>query len=122
MRVQAPHLADEHMNFYEWSGSRAVRLPVRGSRGNSRWHMSYAVLAALVSLLALGGCNNKGPAEQAGERVDEAVGDMKSEVGTLKDKPTVEPGPAQQAGETLDNAREATGEKLESMGESLQKQ
>ncbi|MDP1645703.1 MAG: hypothetical protein Q8L71_09415 [Thiobacillus sp.] len=66
------HLNDEHMRLYEWSGAGAVMqpaIPAKSKRTHS-WHASYDVLALLTSLLILNGCDNKGPAEQAGEQVD----------------------------------------------------
>lgn len=66
------HLNDEHMRLYEWSGAGAViqpAIPEKSKRTHS-WHASYDVLALLTSLLILNGCDNKGPAEQAGEQVD----------------------------------------------------
>ena len=34
----------------------------------------WAVVTALVTLFVIGGCERQGPAERAGEEVDEAVG------------------------------------------------
>lgn len=77
------HLNDEHMQLYEWSGAgagtRLLGAAPRKSKRTHAWHASYGVLALLTSLLALNGCDSKGPVEQAGEQVDQAVKDMQTE-------------------------------------------
>jgi hypothetical protein len=117
-----PHLNDEHMQLYEWSGTVtgiAFSLPARSKRSHP-WHASHAVLGVLTSLLILNGCDNQGPAERAGERVDRSVQEMKEEANALFDDATAQPGPAQEAGKALDDAREQTGEKIEQMGKDMQ--
>ena len=117
------HLNDEHMRLYEWSGAGAViepAIPVRSKRTHA-WHASYDVLALLTSLLILNGCDSKGPAEQAGEQVDQAVQEMKEETRALNGDTSASPGPATEAGRTLDEAREQAGEKIEQLGEDMQK-
>ncbi len=117
------HLDDEHMRLYEWSGAGTGMphaLPI-GTKRSHPWHASYGVLAVLTSLLILNGCDRKGPAEQAGEQVDQAVQDMKEEAGKLVDDASAPPGPAQEAGRALDDAREKAGEKIEQLGEDMQK-
>jgi len=49
------------------------------------------------------------------------VQDAKEEANTLFDEPTTKSGPAQEAGKSLDDAREQTGEKIEKLGEDMQK-
>ena len=110
------HLDDEHMRLYEWSGAVAgmvTGIPEKSKRTHA-WHASYGVLALLTSLLALNGCDRKGPAEQAGEQVDQAIQGMKEEAGA--------PGPAEQAGRTVDEARAKAGEKVQQLGGDMQKQ
>jgi predicted small lipoprotein YifL len=58
-----------------------------------------AALAMTALLVALSGCEQKGPAEEAGEKIDEAVG---------------------QVGENMDNAAEQAGEQMEKAGEAVQ--
>jgi hypothetical protein len=117
-----PHLNDEHMALYEWSGTVtgiAFSLPARSKRSHP-WHASTAVLGVLTSLLILNGCDNQGPAERAGERVDRSVREMKEEANALFDDATAQPSPAQEAGKALGDAREQTGEKIEQMGKDMQ--
>ena len=118
------HLNDEHMRLYEWSGAGAViiepAIPARSKRTHA-WHASYDVLALLTTLLILNGCDNKGPAEQAGEQVDQAGKEMKEETRALNGDTSASPGPAAEAGRTLDEAREQAGEKIEQLGEDMQK-
>ncbi|MGH7966397.1 MAG: hypothetical protein ACRERD_31990 [Candidatus Binatia bacterium] len=66
---------------------------------------SMALCAGLMAI-ALGGCEQEGPAERAGEKVDEAVGAAK--------------GPMEQTGEAMDKAAEKTGEAMEEAGEKMQ--
>lgn len=64
------HLDDEHMQFYEWSGTVSGGvLPVARKRRHP-WHASYAVLALLTSLLITQGCDNNATPERADEGVD----------------------------------------------------
>lgn len=74
-----------------------------------------ALLAASVLGLGLAACEKKGPAERAGEKVDQALG-------------TQEKGPAEKAGESLDNAaaevKQETNEaaqKVENAADELKK-
>lgn len=103
------HLDDEHMRFYEWSGTAGGAVLPAARKRRHPWHASYAVLALLTSLLIMQGCDNKGPAERAGEDVDRALQDQRNETG-----------PAQEAGRALDDARETTGENIEQLGKDLQ--
>jgi hypothetical protein len=105
------HLNDEHMQLYEWSGTVtgiAFSLPARSKRSHP-WHASSAVLGVLTSLLILNGCDNQGPAERAGERVDRSGQETKEEARALFGDATAQPGPTQEAGKALDGAREQTG-------------
>ena len=123
MHATPYHLDDEHMRLYEWSGAgTGMRhtLPP-GAKRSHPWHASYAVLALLTSLLILNGCDSKGPAEKAGEQVDQAMKDLKEDAGKRIDDVTAEPGPAQAAGRSLDEARGQAGEKIEQIGDDLQK-
>lgn len=122
MRKATQHLDDEHMQLYEWTGAGTgivFNMSARSKRTHP-WHASYAVLAVLTSLLILNGCDNQGPAERAGERVDRSVQEMKEEANALFDDATAQPGPAQEAGKALDDARGQTGEKIEQMGKNMQ--
>lgn len=59
------------------------------------------VLVSFLAFLGIGalGCEQKGPAERAGEKIDEA---------------------AEQAGEKAEELKEKSGEKLEEAGEKMQ--
>lgn len=103
------HLDDEHMRFYEWSGAAGGAVLPAAPKLRHPWHASHAVLALLTSLLIMQGCDNKGPAERAGEDIDRALQDQRNA-----------PGPAEEAGHALDDARETTGEKIEQLGKDLQ--
>lgn len=117
------HLNDEHMQLYEWSGAGtdiAVSMPAKSKRAHP-WQASYAVLGVLTSLMILSGCDKQGPAEQAGEQMDRSGQEMKTEANAQFDEPTAKPGPAQEAGQAMDEARKQTGEKIEQVGEDMQK-
>ena len=120
MKPIAPHLTDEHMNFYEWNGGIARFGSAQESHRAGPWRISYGVLAVLTSLLILNGCDRQGPAEAAGEKIDQTVEETRERAADLYDEVTPQPpGPAEQAGEALDDAREAAGEKIEDAGEAL---
>lgn len=115
------HLNDEPMRLYEWSGAATMQPALAAkSKRSHPWHASNAVLAVLASLLILNGCDQKGPAERAGEQMDRSVQDMKADANALFDSPSPNPGPAEEAGRALDEAREQTGEKIEQLGEDMQ--
>lgn len=119
---KTPHLNDEHMQLYEWSGTVtgiAFSLPARSKRSHP-WHASTAVLGVMTSLLILNGCDSQGPAERAGEQVDRSVQEMKEEANALFDDATAQPGPARTAGKALDDARKQTGEQVEQLGKAMQ--
>lgn len=106
MPSNTQYLNDEHMQLYTWSGAgtgAGCVIPQK-SRRTHAWHASSAVLAVLTTLLLLNGCDNKGPAEQAGAQVDQAAQDMKAN-GTAEDNAT-QAGPAQEAGETIEHVGE----------------
>lgn len=119
MKTSTRHLDDEHMKLYEWQGGVMRPVTAEETRRPRRWHASYAVLALFTSLLVLGGCERQGPAEAAGERIDEAVEDVRDRAGQLYDEIIPEPGPAERMGQALDNAGETAAEKLDAAEESL---
>ena len=55
--------------------------------------------AAIIILTVVVGCQQKGPAEKAGERIDEAVDNVQHGDFPLKHK-----GPMEKAGESVDDA------------------
>lgn len=62
------------------------------------------LLAASLSLTLLTfGCESQGPAEKAGEKVDESVESTKDALDDASDKVTGE-GPVEEAGENIDES------------------
>ncbi|HQT01213.1 MAG: hypothetical protein B7Y26_02820 [Hydrogenophilales bacterium 16-64-46] len=120
MKPIAPHLADEHMNLYEWNGGTAqFGLPAETPRA-ARWHLPFGVLAVLTSLLVLNGCDRQGPAEAAGEKIDQTLEETRDQAADLYEEVSPQdPSPAERAGDAIDDAREAAGEKIEEAGEAL---
>lgn len=82
---------------------------------------SYGMLAALITLLILNGCNNKGP-EGPTEQASEPAGAMQEEAGPLYDNTTAGPGPAQEAGAMQSDAGGPVDEKTEPPAEDAQQQ
>jgi len=73
MRKSTPHLNDEHMRLYEWSGAGThIDFPVKSKRTHPG-HASYAVLAVLTNLLILSGCDSGATVEHVGAQVDQVV-------------------------------------------------
>lgn len=100
----------------EWYA--AGRPETKPNRPHTR-QASYGMLAAVISLLILNGCNNKeGPAEQASE----PAGTMQEEAGPLYDNTTAGPDPAQEAGAMQNDAGVPADEKPEPPAEDVQQQ
>jgi hypothetical protein len=79
-----------------------------------RANMNAISKAALSAILAIGlyGCDQKGPAEEAGESLDDAADTVEDQLD--------ERGPAEKAGEAIDDAVDEAGEKVEDAGEKMQ--
>ena len=107
------HLNDEHMRLYEWSGAgaetRLLGAAPKKSKRTHAWHASYGVLALLTSLLALNGCDSKGPVEQAGDQVDQAIKDMQTEEARSQqmNTPSASPEAAAPAQEALQGSTQS---------------
>nr|WP_018232295.1 hypothetical protein [Thioalkalivibrio thiocyanodenitrificans] len=71
-------------------------------------------LGVLLTLTLLAGCSESGPAEEAGERIDDAVEEAgeRIEDATREAEDAIDPpGPAERAGRQFDDAMErATGD------------
>jgi hypothetical protein len=107
MQKTTPHLDDEHMKLYEWSGASAgMACTVSAkSKRTHPWHASHGVLAVLTSLLILSACDSKNPVEQASEQV---VEQMKHDASAPQDQTTAPPMPAAPAGEAAGHAMDET--------------
>ena len=106
--------------------------------------MRYWLPAGVIALFLLAGCSDPGPAEQAGERIDETIEETEGAVTKTVDEAveetegsvteavdeteaTVEeavqeaedtidpPGPAERAGRAIDEASEEVRERVEEM-------
>ncbi len=87
MKTSSPHLADEHMNLYEWSGGVAYfGLPAETRRPH-RWHASYGMLAVLTSLLLLNGCDSQEAAPRADDAIRHPVDSMAPNPDTPSETP-----------------------------------
>lgn len=75
-------------------------------------------LIPLAFILAFGaalvGCEQEGPAEEAGEAVDEAVEEVEDRLD--------QQGPAERLGEDVDEAVEKAGEEIEEAGDKIREQ
>ena len=67
---------------------------------------SYLVLIVVAIAIALIGCEPKGSAEKAGERVDEIIDNIKDGDPPLKEK-----GPMEKMGESIDESLKKTDKK-----------
>lgn len=123
MHKTMPHLNDEHMQMYEWSGKGteiAFSMPAKSKRAHP-WHASYAVLAVLTSLLILNGCDKQDPAERAGEQMDRSVQDVKKEANTLFDEPATKSAPRRKQGRHWTKHANRRAKKIEQLGEDMHK-
>lgn len=66
MNKPLPHLEDEHMSLYEWSGGIAPCSPPADASRPRYWLAPGGVPAVLAPLLVLTGCGKPGPTDQAG--------------------------------------------------------
>jgi len=84
----------EHRLAARWLGrlARRVRIPDRQEDTMTRQLVVSAVVAALVAGVGLTGCE-KGPLQEAGEKIDKATGEDRL-IGS---------GPAEKAGRKIDN-------------------
>jgi hypothetical protein len=117
MSKAMPHLNDEHMQLYEWSGSGigGTSIPAKSKRTHP-WRASYAVLGVLTSLLVLNGCDNQDSAEQASEQIEQRMKDR-----PLYDDAASQPMPEAGA-PAADEVPAQPGETIETPGEGLQTQ
>lgn len=69
----------------------------------------------LVSLLAVSACEEQGPAEKTGEKVDNAVENLKDKY----DEQTK--GPMERTGQAIDESVDATKKKIEELGDKVEK-
>ncbi|MHB1185968.1 hypothetical protein [Thiobacillus sp.] len=119
MRKITQHLNDEHMQLYEWSGTRtgiAFNMPAK-SRRTHPWHASSAVLAVLTSLLILNGCDKESVAEQASAQAGQALRETKEP--PLFDDSTAQPAPTEAAAPAAEELSEQAGEHTVQPGEEL---
>ncbi len=63
-----------------------------------RFQVACTGALVAVALLTQGGCESKGPAEQAGEQVDKGIQNAKDAINP--------PGPVEKAGRAIDKATE----------------
>ncbi|KVW95477.1 hypothetical protein [Thiobacillus denitrificans] len=118
MHKTMPHLNDEHMQLYEWSGTGSgISIPAKSKRTHP-WRASYAVLGVLTSLLVLNGCDNQDSAEQASEQIEQKMNDQPLYDDDAASQPMPE---AEAGGPAADEAPEPPGEKIEPPGEDPQK-
>jgi gas vesicle protein len=80
---------------------------------------SYSLIAIIGLAAALSACDKPGPAERAGEKIDNTVEQARDKVEDI-----VEPseGPAEKAGENIDEAVEATRDQLEETKKDITEQ
>lgn len=117
MSKTMPHLNDEHMQLYEWSGTGiwGTSIPAKSKRTHP-WRASYAVLGVLTSLLVLNGCDSQASAEQASEQIEQRMKDR-----PLYDDAANQPMPGAEAGApAADEAPAQPGEAIEPPGEDQQ--
>ena len=66
-----------------------------------------ALLPTVTLLIILGGCEKEGPAEQAGENIDEAVEEMQENAKDAKDKAMEK---MEQAGDRIEEATDSAAQ------------
>ena len=74
--------------------------------------LATLMVAMLTVSMALFGCDSKGPAEKAGERIDQTVDSAKQKIEDAADKITGQ-GPAEKMGEKIDETVESIKKSVE---------
>jgi hypothetical protein len=99
---------------YRYCGINASGPTVPGpaNRRNTMNSPFASILSATGLVLLLGACGNDGPAEQAGEDIDQAVEDVAGKLDS--------DGPAEKAGENVDKAVEKAGDEIEAAADELE--
>ncbi|ASK35682.1 hypothetical protein [Alloalcanivorax mobilis] len=72
-----------------------------------RTFSKWFVIAVFGAMLGLAGCDQQGPMEKAGEKVDNTVDDMTNQ------------GPMEETGESLDDAADNTKDAASDMGDAM---
>jgi len=89
-----------------------------------RTYIPFAVVVATLGLaMLLTACEEKGPAEKAGAKIDQAVEETKEEMKQAKEyvEKKVDPSrPAEKAGEKIDQAVEETKEEVKQAKEKVE--
>jgi predicted lipoprotein len=74
-----------------------------------KWTLLLCSLVIGLMAISLGACKKEGPAEKAGEQVDQAVEETREELeqaGEAMEEKFDKQGPAEEAGEKIDEALE----------------
>jgi outer membrane lipoprotein-sorting protein len=75
------------------------------------------ILFSLLLILGLASCEQQGPAEEAGENVDEAVNEMQDRYDEASDAAG---DAAEEVGDDLSEARDAVSDAAEDMGNQIE--
>ena len=90
------------------------RTPATHKEEKMRKKLFTLMLAMLFMFMgAVVGCDSQGPAEKAGEKIDETAESLKESADEIGDEITGE-GPAEEMGEKIDEAAEEIEEAAES--------
>jgi hypothetical protein len=87
----------------------------------TRYYRTKVIGMALVIsglLVLLPGCEKKGSAEKAGEKIDNVVENFGKKIEEAGDSLSND-GPAENIGEKLDDAAKKAGEKIEEAGDNI---
>jgi ElaB/YqjD/DUF883 family membrane-anchored ribosome-binding protein len=75
-----------------------------------KWKYGLGAVVVVIAIAALMNCSKKGPAEKAGEKIDEGIENAKDKVEDLVEKK----GPLEKAGEKADSLMEKAEDALKS--------
>lgn len=85
-----------------------------------KWVKTVLIAAGVVVITTMLGCESEGPAEKAGERVDEAVEELTEPQGPAEEAADAVEESVEETKEGLKEAKEEAGEAIEETGEKLQ--
>lgn len=78
----------------------------------------FPMIIAFALAGLLGACDSQGPAERAGEKIDNTMEQAEEKMEQMVDEP--DEGPAEEMGEAIDEAAEDAREELEQAKQSME--
>jgi len=111
-----------HDAFGSFPGSKKlpqIHFYNHNYNGDDGMNKLYALIIAFGLTGMISACDNQGPAESAGEKIDQTVKNVQQEVQQMTED--TNEGTAEKIGESIDETAEQAAEKAQEVGESIDK-